>query len=69
MAYKNHQVENFKDSISHKDGHYHVKLTRKVDLNKQVPSNLNISLAVASRVYDKCANKGIVDMYEEVFDQ
>ena len=69
LAYENDQVEKFKESISYKDGHYYVKLPWKADLIKQVPSNLKISLAVAERVYDKLEHKGIVDKYEEVFDQ
>ena len=69
LAYENDQVEKFKEFISYKDGHYYVKLPWKADLIKQVPSNLKISLAVAERVYDKLGHKGIVDKYEEVFDQ
>ena len=69
LAFENDQVEKFKESIIYRDGHYHVKLPWKDDLIKQVPSNLKISLAVAERVYDKLENKGIVDKYEEVFDQ
>ena len=68
-AYETDQVENFRESISYKDGHYHVKLPWKADLVKQVPCNLKTSLAVAERVYDKLESKGIVDKYEEVFDQ
>ena len=69
LAYENDQVEKFKESVTYKDGHYYVKLHWKADLIKQVPSNLKISLAVAGRVYDKLEHKGIVDKYEEVFDQ
>ena len=69
LAYENDQVEKFKESISYKDGHYYVKLPWKSDLIKQVPSSLKISLAVAERVYDKLEHKGIVDKYEDVFDQ
>ena len=57
VAYDNDQVENFRKSISYKEGHYHVKLPWKADLIKQVPSNLKISLAVAERVYDKLEKK------------
>ena len=69
VAYENDQVDSFKKSISYKDGHYHVKLPWKSDLVKKVPSNLKISLAVAERVYDKLENKGIVEKYEEVFNE
>ena len=69
LDYENTQVENFKQSISYKHGHYHVKLPWKVDLIKHVPSNIKVALAVAQRVYDQLEHKSIKNKYEEVFDQ
>ena len=69
LEYDNDQVESFKRSISHKNGHYYVRLPWKSDLVKKVPSNLKIALAVAQRVYENLEKKGIGKDYEAVFDQ
>ena len=67
-SYDDRQVDKFSESISLRDNHYYVKLPWKEDLINQVPSNLKVSLAVAERVYSKLENQGIVDDYEEVFN-
>ena len=63
------QIQDFSDSISFKDGHYHVVLPWKKDLLDQVPSNLKVSLAVAERVYKNLEKQKIAEDYENVFEQ
>ncbi|XP_076046489.1 uncharacterized protein LOC143028383 [Oratosquilla oratoria] len=60
------EVDNFKQSISFKDGHYYMKIPWKRDLVDLVPSNLKIALAVAQRVYDKPEQRGLREEYEAV---
>ena len=68
-SYEKEQIDLFKNSITFKDGHYNVSLPWKSDLVSKVPSNLKISLAVAERVYEKLNTKGLVQSYEDVFNQ
>lgn len=68
-GYSEAQIIKFKESISFKDGHYYVELPWIEDKIKQVPSNCKIALAVAEKVYDRLEKKGILNEYENVFQQ
>ncbi|XP_068200659.1 uncharacterized protein [Palaemon carinicauda] len=68
VSFDRHQIENFQEGISWKEGYYHVKLPWFPEKISQVPSNPFIALKVLDRTMEHLNRKGLLSKYEEVFD-
>lgn len=66
-AYDDNQTAKFASSIEIKDGHYSIDLPWHQDILSKVPSNYEVSKAIARKVHLKNKEKMIDDSYFEVF--
>ena len=69
VSFDKEQIENFKQGISFQDGFYYVELPWYPDKINLVPSNHFIALKVLDRTRHHLQKRGLIDMYQEVFDK
>ena len=68
-SYDEVQIEKFKNGISIKNNVYHVELPWHPDIIDKVPANYEVAVAIAFNITDRLTKQGMLNDYNEVFQQ
>ena len=68
VSFDKYQIDKFREGIEFRNGYYNVELPWYEDKIDLVPSNHFVALKVLDRTVEHLEKKGLVEKYQEVFD-